>query len=137
MGWLFSLAMVGICGVIIFKNHSTFVFEARVTDREGRVNGSHVLLLAISLPESLFTVVIRKKIKDTLVLFGHYVPQKSEHFRYLQGNGKAQEEYRTPVMYFTTENGFGFLFVLGCDLTVFKAMLSPILRFKIVSTKVN
>lgn len=64
----------------MFKNHSTFVFEARVTDREGRVNGSHVLLLlGVSLPESLFTVVIRKKIKDTLVLFGHYVPQKSEH----------------------------------------------------------
>ena len=55
MGWLFSLVMVGTRGVAIFKNHSTFVFEARVTDREGRVNGSHVLLLlAISLPESLY-----------------------------------------------------------------------------------
>lgn len=41
------------------------------------------------------------------------------------------------MMYFTTENGFGFLFVLGCDLTVFKAVLSRILRFKIVSTKMS
>lgn len=73
MGRLFSLAVVGICGVIIFKKHSICVFEARVTDREGRVNGRHILLLlAISLPESLSTAVTRNKIKDTLVLFGRY-----------------------------------------------------------------
>lgn len=56
MGWSFSLVMVGICGVTVFKNYSAFVFEARISDREGRVDGSHVLLLlAVSLPESLYS----------------------------------------------------------------------------------
>lgn len=107
--------------MIIFKNFglSTFVFEARVTDREGRVNGS--LLLAISLPESLSTALMRNKIKDTLIssLWSLLCLRSQNILDTCKGMLKLRRN-RTPMMYFTTENFCGFLFVLGCDLIVFK-----------------
>ena len=113
--------MVGICGMINIYRTTVLLFLKQGL-RQGRTGEWEPHPLPVGHQPPWITLYGSDEEQDQRHLSSLWSLLYFRSQNILDACKGMSLEYRTPVTYFTTENCFGHLSILKCDLTVFKAV---------------